>query len=893
MSYSRRQLYAMGEPLGDGATRREVGGKIIYGTGGGGGQPEKQTTVVDIPEWAKPYAKESLGKAAALTSTPYQAYGGERIAQFTPLQKQAFGRAEGQQVAGQVGLGSGLAAMSGISSFQDPGTAQGFMSPYMDAVVQQQMESAQRQADIAATQRGAQAVRAGAFGGSRQAIENAEAARALASQKGQIQATGLQSAFERGQSQFNAEQANRLAAAQALGQLGQQQFGQQMDITGQQAQFGGQQRQATQDILSQQYQDFLNQQRAPYDQLSFMSSLIRGTPMGQTTTMYSPPASTTSQLVGLGTAAAGAYGAYAGKAAGGEIKGYAAGGIASLNQPELAAMAGGMSDQQLGQTAQMPSITELAKMTLAAEAQQRAQMRQQAMMQQAMAQQQPQGTVAEEQMAALEQGIGGLDVPDDLVGDEGMAGGGIVAFDNGGYVPFYQRGHQQREEKGSIYDPYFGLPAAERERRRIEDAAKANELRSSQIAELQAGNRAAIVGSAQKEIDDLVANRDDLVRRFGQTQYDQKLQKLSQNLLSTEDRFTQRQQEQAQAAQQAAQVLEQARAKASPASGIAALADAKAPIPSGSAANRSALNASNQAAAVKADKLAVAGQGIGSGATPSGKAGATGAGGAAPSSGGLMGMLEKEQARRVAAQEEIDKLRAADVATARGELDAEEKRAREFGSERESRLKKQEEELGKEKSQSVFKTMIQTGLAIAAGRSPDALANIAQGAAAGLEGYEKRMATIRAGQEKLDENFARLAEIREEKSSAVGAERRRLLAEERNIKTNSKVAIEGIMSSVYDKKFSLKEKDVDRAFEMSKINAQNAAANARALMTDERADKRAQLSAAQDLMKSAQKVIADGIGDETEIAQAKKDYAAAAAVLRDASSGKTINFADI
>jgi hypothetical protein len=37
MSYSRRQLYAMGEPLGDGATRQEVGGKRIYGGGGSSG----------------------------------------------------------------------------------------------------------------------------------------------------------------------------------------------------------------------------------------------------------------------------------------------------------------------------------------------------------------------------------------------------------------------------------------------------------------------------------------------------------------------------------------------------------------------------------------------------------------------------------------------------------------------------------------------------------------------------------------------------------------------------------------------------------------------------------------------------------------------------------------
>ena len=434
MSYSRRQLYAMGEPLGDGATRREVGGKVIYGGGGGGGTPETQRQIVDLPEWAKPYAKESLGKAQALSESPYQAYGGERIAQFSPLQKQAFGRAEGQQVAGQIGFGSGLAGLAGTSSFGDQGTAAGFMSPYMQQVVDNQMSSAQRQADIAATQRGAAAVRAGAFGGSRQAVENAEAARALASQKGDIQAKGLQSAFEQAQNQFNQEQSQRLNAAQALGQLGQQQFGQQMDITGQQAQFGQQQRAATQDVLSAQYQDFLNQQRAPYDQLAFMTSMIRGTPMGQTTTMYQPGPSTASQMVGLGTAAAGAYGAAQGRAAGGEVHSYAAGGIASLNQPELAAMAGGMSDQQLGQTAQMPSITELAKMTLAAEAQQRAQMRQQATAQKAGMQEQPQTTVAEDQMASIG-GLSGLPAPN-LEGMEetAMAGGGIIAFDQGGTI---------------------------------------------------------------------------------------------------------------------------------------------------------------------------------------------------------------------------------------------------------------------------------------------------------------------------------------------------------------------------------------------------------------------------------------------------------------------------
>jgi hypothetical protein len=45
MSYSRRELYAMGEPLGESVTRKE-GGRIIYG-GGGGGWPTT-TTVTNL-----------------------------------------------------------------------------------------------------------------------------------------------------------------------------------------------------------------------------------------------------------------------------------------------------------------------------------------------------------------------------------------------------------------------------------------------------------------------------------------------------------------------------------------------------------------------------------------------------------------------------------------------------------------------------------------------------------------------------------------------------------------------------------------------------------------------------------------------------------------------------
>jgi hypothetical protein len=105
-------------------------------------------------------------------------------------------------------------------SFARPGAAEAYMSPYMQNVVDIQQREAQRQGDIARTGRGAQAVGAGAFGGSRQAIMEAEAARNLAQQKGDIQAQGLQSAYGQAQQQFNAEQQARLQAQQANQQAG-------------------------------------------------------------------------------------------------------------------------------------------------------------------------------------------------------------------------------------------------------------------------------------------------------------------------------------------------------------------------------------------------------------------------------------------------------------------------------------------------------------------------------------------------------------------------------------------------------------------------------------------------------------------------------------------------
>lgn len=249
-----------------------------------------------------PYAETLLGSTQALINQPWKQYTGERQAQFSPLQKQSF------QTAGQVGFGTYTPA---FQSFTAPGTATNFMSPYMQSVVERQQADAQRQADIATTQRNSMATQQGAFGGSRQAVMDAEAARNLALQKGDIQAQGLQNAFQQAQNQFNTENQLQEQAKQFGAGFG-------LQALNMQNQFGAQQQQQANTILANSYQDWLDKQNYPFKNLAFMSDVVRGTPTTNLgTQMYTAPPSMLSQLAGLGALA---YGSTK-KAAGGGVMG--------------------------------------------------------------------------------------------------------------------------------------------------------------------------------------------------------------------------------------------------------------------------------------------------------------------------------------------------------------------------------------------------------------------------------------------------------------------------------------------------------------------------------------------------------------------------------------------
>jgi hypothetical protein len=298
---------------------------------------------------------ETMGSALGQLPAAQQGY---RDQQNAMLQAQALGQAGTQQAQ---------AMTAGADYGFDPTSYQQYMDPYMNDVIQQQYQDIQRQGDIAKQGANAQAVGSGAFGGSRQGIQQAEINRNVLDQQArtgsQLRSAGFQQASGLAQQAASNQAQQQLAQAQQYGQqagqLGQQGMqgaqgygqaaaglGNLAQLTGQIGQSTGQlgqtvgqlgastagigqlgQAMGVQDIntlmgagaLSQgQTQkgydvtraNELAQQALPYQQVGFMSDLFRGVPALQQTysTSTTPPPSTSSQLMGLGIAGLGAYG---------------------------------------------------------------------------------------------------------------------------------------------------------------------------------------------------------------------------------------------------------------------------------------------------------------------------------------------------------------------------------------------------------------------------------------------------------------------------------------------------------------------------------------------------------------------------------------------------------
>ena len=395
----------------------------------GSGSSTPTTTTVNqntssLPAYAQPYYMGLMNQAQGLTDTtkPPPVYGktatkqadgsytyaagpapydwatpGQRIQGYTPQQQQVQNNILGQQLPGQFQAGSQLAATAGLGAlqasqynpsqfgsqqvqgpnlnyFQMQGPqefggaqAQQYMSPYMQSVVDVQKQQAIRDAQQGQLAANLGAVRQGTYGGARQLLAGTERERNLGNQLGQIQATGLQNAYQSAQQQFNTQQAaqqqaaqqnlnaalgvqglgaqygtqaalanqqsnleaQRLAeqsgqfgatlglqglqqanqSAQTLGNLGSSQQQAQQALYGQQQQTAAQQQALQQQLLDTAYQDYMRQQNYPMEQLQQYSSLLHGVPVAAntTSTISAPGPSLGAQLMGTGLTALSAY----------------------------------------------------------------------------------------------------------------------------------------------------------------------------------------------------------------------------------------------------------------------------------------------------------------------------------------------------------------------------------------------------------------------------------------------------------------------------------------------------------------------------------------------------------------------------------------------------------
>jgi hypothetical protein len=207
---------------------------------GGSSRPQTSRSEVvqsNLPEYARPYYEELLGRTMYETTKPYTPYPGQRMAYFDPYESMAQeGTAQmavqgsptqigsATDIATQVGYqptGQGMDIASGFQppaqrtdyfggSVANPYTVGAYMNPYQQYVTDIGKREAMRESDIMANQIAGQAAQAGGLGGYREAIMQAERQRNLGQRLGDIQAQGSLSAYQQAMQGIEADRRSRM-----------------------------------------------------------------------------------------------------------------------------------------------------------------------------------------------------------------------------------------------------------------------------------------------------------------------------------------------------------------------------------------------------------------------------------------------------------------------------------------------------------------------------------------------------------------------------------------------------------------------------------------------------------------------------------------------------------
>ena len=229
-----------------------------------------------LSNWVGPYVTDMLGKGQALSNQPYQAYTGPLTAGSSALQNQAF--------TGIANLNIPTTEQTTFTpqSYTDAGVSQKYMNPYLQTALDPQIAEARRQSEIENLKNKAAATRAGAYGGSRQALMESENQRNLLQNLANITGQGYQKAYDTGAQQFMAEQNLQKGVTEANRAYGLQ------GLSAQQ-QAGAAQRDIEQQGITADYGQFQEARDYPYKQVQYQQSLLQGLPLQAQSYTYNTP----------------------------------------------------------------------------------------------------------------------------------------------------------------------------------------------------------------------------------------------------------------------------------------------------------------------------------------------------------------------------------------------------------------------------------------------------------------------------------------------------------------------------------------------------------------------------------------------------------------------------
>jgi hypothetical protein len=264
-----------------------------------------------LSSWAAPYVTDMLGKGQALSNMPFTAYSGPLTAGQSGLQTQAFQGLANLTVPtsnmGAIGAGGSFtgagytpptaaqaaAGETGVYTPASGNVLQQYMTPYLQGALDPQYAAARRQSEIQAQQLQSQFGKAGAYGGSRQGVAEAELQRGLLDRMAGITGTGYQQAYEQAQNQFNEEARRQMEAQELTNRYG-------FDVLREQQAGGATQRGIEGEGIAADYAQFTEERDFPYKQVQYQQSLLEDLPIGQTSRDYVDPSSSSEAMGILG-----------------------------------------------------------------------------------------------------------------------------------------------------------------------------------------------------------------------------------------------------------------------------------------------------------------------------------------------------------------------------------------------------------------------------------------------------------------------------------------------------------------------------------------------------------------------------------------------------------------